>query len=234
MLIVRWLIVFSMLCSTALYAAENDLQDLRRDDGNPNEWRLVFNNKTQKIKTYFKKEDKKRVRSFRMEAELDAPLSTVANVEFDADNYKNWYYQVEESKLLKIVSDTEFYTYIRYNSPGGLPDRDTVFQTVIKPYSKKTGYMMMLIKNKDDYIMPSNGITRIAVLDMVAKFTPIGTQKTLMEIEGYMDPGGFAPMWAVNLVQRTTPLTTIIGLQRMLLLPRYSSPTYNNPFKYTE
>ena len=217
------------------FAADDDLSDLRKDAATDSEWRLVHNNKTHNIKTYFKKEDGKRVRSFKIESELDAPLSTVANVELDPNNYDKWYYQVTESKLLKATSNTEFYTYIRYNSPGGLPDRDTVLQTIIKPYSKKTGYMQLTIRGIDDYIPATAGVTRIAALDMIAKFTPIAEgKKTNLEIVGYMDPGGFAPIWAVNFVQRTTPLTTIIGLQRMLLLPQYNSPSFSTPFKYME
>ncbi len=224
-----------VLTTSVGFAADDDLNDLRKDAASDSEWRLVHNNKTHDIRTYFKKEDGKRVRSFKIESELDAPLSTVANVELDPNNYDKWYYQVTESKLLKATSNTEFYTYIRYNSPGGLPDRDTVLQTLIKPYNKKTGYMQLTIRGVDDFIPPTAGITRIAALDMIATFKPIADgKKTNLEIVGYMDPGGFAPIWAVNFVQRTTPLTTIIGLQRMLLLPQYNSPSFSTPFKYTE
>ncbi|HEX5361844.1 MAG TPA: hypothetical protein VFW49_12315, partial [Fluviicoccus sp.] len=34
--------------------------------------------------------------------------------------------------------------------------------------------------------------------------------------EGFIDPGGSAPDWATNFVQRMAPYQTVLGLQRMI------------------
>lgn len=223
-----------LLCvQTTAYSEDRELNELR-GTVSYDEWKLIRDDKLHNIQTYIKQEEGKRLRSFKLHALLDAPLSTIARVEFDADNYRQWYYSVTESRFLKKISNTEFYSYIRYNSPGALPDRDTTLQTVIQPYNSKTGFMKMTIRSLPGFLPPVDGVVRIHTLDMVARFYPVDAQKTRMEIEGYMDPGGFAPMWAVNFVQRTTPSTTIIGLQRMLKMPKYASTEPYTDYKYME
>jgi hypothetical protein len=53
--------------------------------------------------------------------------------------------------------------------------------------------------------------------------------QTHEEVEGYIDPGGDIPAWAINAVQRQAPYYTVIGLQRMVKnLPKFAVSKLKN------
>jgi hypothetical protein len=66
--------------------------------------------------------------------------------------------------------------------------------------------------------------------DMLIRWTPISNDKTRLEVEGFIHPGGEVPAWAINAVQRQAPYYTMLGLQRMVQLPQYKTPTTPSPF----
>lgn len=66
--------------------------------------------------------------------------------------------------------------------------------------------------------------------DMLIRWTPISDDKTRLEVEGFIHPGSDVPAWAVNAVQRQSPYYTMLGLQRMVQMPQYKSPTTPMPF----
>ena len=58
----------------------------------------------------------------------------------------------------------------------------------------------------------------------------ISDEQVRVEVEGFIDPGGLAPSWAINAVQRQAPYYTVLGLQRMVKLPKYSEAKGPLPF----
>ena len=164
---------------------------------------------------------------------MDAPLETVARVQFDVDNIKKWFWSTSESKLLKKVSDREFYYYQVYRTPL-VPDRDVILHAVIEPYSAKKGFMGLKINAVPDYMPIKSGLVRMAAHEIVFKFTPVGDDKTKLEFDGYIDPSGVSPAWAINYYQRKSPYISVIGMQRMLLRPEYRDTKEPMPYSYKE
>ena len=76
---------------------------------------------------------------------------------------------------------------------------------------------------------------RVQEQDMTVKFTPIAKDKVRLEAEGFVDPGGIAPTWAMNFVQRNAPYSTMLGLQRRVSMAAHNG-TLNepSPFVYIE
>lgn len=211
--------------------AESDLEELRGSDVLTNEWKLVKNDKLRNIKAYLKREDGKKIRSFRIEAIIDAPMEAVARVGFDIDNYRRWYWQLLDARLLKKVSDREYIYYLVHNAPVGNPDRDVILRAVVEPYTPQKGYALVRINALPDYLPPKPPLVRMQAEDMVVKYTPLGKNKTLFENEGYIDPGGAAPVWTINFVQRQAPYAAVVGMLRMLQLPEYLNPDKPLPYK---
>ena len=198
-----------------------------------NGWLLVRDDAVHNIKAYAKQEDEKKFRTFRVEALMDAPLETVARVQFDVDNIKKWFWSTSESKLLKKVSDREFYYYQVYRTPL-VPDRDVIIHAVIEPYTVKKGFMGLKINAVPDYMPDKSGLVRMAAHEIVFKFTPVGEDKTKLEFDGYIDPSGVSPAWAINYYQRKSPYISVIGMQRMLLRPEYRDTKEPMPYSYKE
>lgn len=146
---------------------------------------------------------------------MDAPLEALARATFDFENYPRWYFKMKQSKVLKQVSPTEVYFYQVFAAPPGLPDRDVVVHLTIDPYSTRRGYFRLNIAAAPDYLPPQQGLVRMPGFNMTTTYTPLPDNKWKLESEGYIDPGGTAPTWATNYVQRNAPYQVLLGLQRV-------------------
>ncbi|PTQ86739.1 hypothetical protein [Agitococcus lubricus] len=214
------------------FAVDNDLKDIRPDI-NKNEWQLVKNDTTRNIKTYIREVDGKRI-NFKVDAMIDGDLATVARVHFDVDNIKHWFWETLDSRLLKKVSSTEYYYYMQYNAPVTMPDRDAILHAVVEPYTAKKGYMQLTINAVPDYLPVQANLVRVQAQDMTVKFTPMGKDKVHIAAEGFVDPGGIAPTWAMNFVQRNAPYSTMLGLQRRVNMAAHMPLNEPLPFAYME
>ena len=206
---------------TTFADARDDVEELRVDSKRANDWVLVKKDKLKNITTWAKREDGKSIRSFKVDMTLDASLETVARVHFDVENIKRWFWETKESRLLKKVSDKEYYFYQVFNAPLTIPDRDSIVHVTVEPFNAKRGYMMLTLKAVPDFMPPQPGKTRVAAQDYYIKFTPIDKNTTRLESSGYIDPGGVMPAWTINFVQRTAPYSSMLGLARMVQLPYY-------------
>ncbi len=222
-----------MLPLTSVIAATDDLDELRGSN-DANEWQLVKNDARRNIQTFSKREDGKRIRSFKVDMIVDAPLETLARIHFDYDNYTHWYFKARNSKLLKRVSPTEVYYYQVFSAPYGLPDRDVILHNVIEPYTPQKGFLRFNITAVPTFMPEQPSLVRILAMNMTVTFTPLPNGKTRLESEGYLDPGGITPAWATNYVQRNAPYSVMLGLQRMALSGEYND--YKTPlqFKFKE
>ncbi|HQV22331.1 MAG TPA: hypothetical protein PLJ88_04515 [Agitococcus sp.] len=224
------------LCSITsvptVYALEA-LKDVRVER-DKSEWQLVKNDVTRNIKTYIREGDAKRI-NFKIDAVIEGTLEAVARVHFDINNIKHWYWETLDSRLLQKVSSTEYYYYMQYNAPVTMPDRDAILHAKIEPYSAKKGYMQLSIKAVPDYLPPQGNLVRVQEQDMTVKFTPIAKDKVRLEAEGFVDPGGIAPTWAMNFIQRNAPYSTMLGLQRRVTMAAHNGTlNESSQFIYAE
>lgn len=237
MRIKRWALVTLaispiVLAGSLVYAANDDLEELRQAD--ISDWQMVKNDSRRNIKTWSKREDGKQIRSFKVEMILDEPLETVARIHFDYDNYPRWYFKMLRSKMLKQVSPTEVYYYQVFSAPYGLPDRDVVLHNIIEPYNTQRGFLRFNISAVPAFMPEQPSLVRMKAMNMTVTFTPLAGGKTRLESEGYLDPGGAAPAWATNYVQRNAPYSVMLGLWRMAQSGEYESSKTPIPFKYKE
>lgn len=229
---IAFALMTTLTAAPMVYALEGDLKDLR-PEVNKKEWQLVKNDTTRSIKTYIREGDGKRI-NFKVDAMIEGTLENVARVHFDVDNIKHWYWETLDSRLLKKVSSTEYYYYMQYNAPVTMPDRDAILHAVIEPYTVKKGYMQLSIRAVPDYLPAQANLVRVQEQDMIVKFTPVGKEKVHLEAEGFVDPGGIAPTWAMNFVQRNAPYSTMLGLQRRVNMTAATTQTEPAQFLYAE
>lgn len=217
------------------YAASgDDVDDLRSDSKRKNEWIQVKKDKLKNITTWAKQEEGKTIRSFKVDMIVDASLETVARLHFDVENIKRWFWETKESRLLKKVSNKEYYYYQVFNAPLTIPDRDTIVHVIVEPFSAKKGFMALRLNAAPDFMPVQPGKTRVQAQDYYVKFTPIDKNTTRLEAEGYIDPGGVIPSWTINFVQRSAPYTSMLGLARMVQLPYYREGTGPTDFTFME
>lgn len=215
-------------------AAGDDVDELRADSKRKNEWIQIKKDRLKQITTWAKQEEGKNIRSFKVDMVVDANLETLARVHFDVENIKRWFWETKESRLLKKVSDREYYYYQVFNAPLTVPDRDTIVHVIVEPFTAKKGYMALKCNAAPSFMPPQPGRTRVQAQDYVVKFTPIDKNTTHLEAEGYIDPGGVIPSWTINFVQRSAPYTSMLGLARMVQLPYYRDGNSSMDFTYME
>ncbi len=212
-----------------------DVDDLRNTQkSNANEWRLHKNDARHKIKVYVKNEEGQKLRSFKVEGIIDAPLETLLRIQSDVENYARWYFEIAEVKLLKKVSDKEFYFYLVHDAPIGLPKRDVILRTVIEPMSKKQPYVQLRMTSIPDYMPPRPPFIRMEAENYIVRYTPLSKTQTLREVEGFINPGGSSPAWAINFVSGKGPYTNMMGIRRMSLLPQYADSKEPLPYTFFE
>ncbi|HEX5360577.1 MAG TPA: hypothetical protein VFW49_05735 [Fluviicoccus sp.] len=220
-LLTAWLALW--LCvslNAAAKTADDDLDELREKLGN--QWVLLKNDRLRSIKTWIKQEDDKQYRSFRVEATLNGDVETYTRVMLDADNFSKWYWEVLESKMLKRVSATEYYLYLKHRAPIGQPNRDVILHAVFEPQSGQNKALVMHVNAAPGYLPEKPKLVRMPAEDMTVKVTPLPGNRVQLEAEGYVDPGGNVPNWAINYIQRSAPYSIMLGLQRMMQNPDYA------------
>ena len=231
-------VITLMLASLTLpvisYADVDDGLLELRDPQQLNVWIPAKNDAKKNIKTWYKSEDGKKIRSFKVDTLLNGSLITVAHVFLDIDNYTRWFWQVREAKVVQKISPTEFVYYVQHHAPVTLPDRDAYIRVTIEPYSSQKGYATFRLKAIPDFMPEKPPLVRMLGEDMLIKLTPIGKEQVRVEVEGFLDPGGRAPTWAINAVQKQAPYYTVLGLQRMVQQSQILNTNEPLPFKLFE
>lgn len=218
-----------LLPATAM-AAPDDLDDLR--DSSKGEWRLIKHDKKREIRIFVKNEEGKNIRTFRSEGIYDYPIEDLARVQSDIENYSKWYFSSRDTRLLKKVSDTEFIFYLVHDAPIGLPDRDVILKAVIEPMNTRRPYVTIRMTSLPDYLPPKPPYTRMVAENYTMKWTPMGPNRTKREVEGFIDPGGSSPAWAINFVQGKGPYANMIGMSRMLENSKYWHKEQKDPLPF--
>lgn len=211
-----------------VHADDDDLQELQGRLGN--QWMLVKNDQLRHIKTYAKQEDGKRFRSFKVEAMMDGSVEVGVRVLLDFDNYSKWYWEVQESRLLKRVSATEYYMYMIHRAPYGIPNRDVILHAQVEPQGPNHPGITLRVEAVPDYMPARPPLVRMLAEDMVVNYTPQPDNKVLIEASGYVDPGGKVPSWANNFIQRSAPYSILLGLFRMVGSSEYHNSRTPLPF----
>jgi hypothetical protein len=216
------LLCLTLALATTGHAAKNDDDDDKTDylpynEKAAKEWSLIKEDQRHQIKTYSKQEDNHRYRSFKVQGILNGSLEAAARCQFDIEGLTTWYMNATESKLLKRVSDTEYYFYFRVKMPLGVPHRDVVVHANVQPYSTKTGFLGITYSAAPDFIPAKPGVVRMPAYETSIKLTPLAADKVEEQLEGYADPGGAGlPTWLVNYAQRRAPYANMLGRQRAI------------------
>ncbi|HEX5276750.1 MAG TPA: START domain-containing protein [Fluviicoccus sp.] len=193
---------------------DNDLASLQDKVGR--EWQLIKQSSKPEIRSWVKREDGHQIRSFRIEATLNGTLEAFLQTAMDAENYGRWHWQILESRTLKRISPQESIVYLKHKAPYSLPDRDVVVRVQVK--SSSPGEAVLSVEALPNYIPATPGVVRMPAENMTVKVSVRPGRQLAVEAEGFFDPGGQAPDWAANFVQRSAPYNILLGLQRVLSL----------------
>lgn len=218
----RSLLFLSLFFCSSFAQATDELDELRAV--NKNEWRLLKNDQRQKIKIWTKNEDDKPIRSFKVESVLDAPLDSVIRLSADITGMARWLFQLKSAKVIKLISPNEVIAYLVFDAPLGVPDRDAVVRITTPSVASKQSYYVIKWEALPNYLPLKPPFVRMQATNFSAKYVSLNEHQTALDTEGYFNPGGNDPVWAVNFMQTRAPYVSLLGLRRALLNTKYQDP----------
>lgn len=199
---------------------DNELNELRPYIGS--DWIQIKDDKRHQIKAFIRREENKSFRSFKVEMLLNSDLKTLSNVLLDFDNFYKWYWKLKTIDVLKKISDKHYILYFVHDVPYQLPDLDVVLDATVEPQNLHKNYLTIKVAAHPNYLPERPPFKRMIAEDMSIRITPVGKDKTLMEIQGYFEVANTVlPTWAANMIQRSAPYTVCLQLKRMTTLPEY-------------
>ncbi len=157
--------------------------------------------------------------ALRGEGVIDAPLLRVGSVLVDTPRAHEWIDSLEETRIIRKISDTEYVKWDHIGTPFVLADRDFVFKVKLE-FSSKEKQMRVRFHSVKDAAAPKTDFVRGQFLYGAYILTSIdGGKKTRILAELLCDPKGSVAKWMVNLFQKSWPYNTITALRRQVKKP---------------
>ncbi len=162
---------FTFLLATSALATPEEL--LENDDGN---W--VFINH---------------------EGIIDAPLSIVVDHFKDVKKVDSMIPGLKIKKILKQISDSERIDYDHYELPWPFKDRYTIYRAREKIVAGRKILLTMNPLDNLPFEQNDKVAVRIKESSFLLKSLPEDESKTRVTIKLTVDPGGYLPVWFINL-----------------------------------
>jgi START domain len=152
--------------------------------------------------------------AFKGDTVMAAPIGKVLHVLIDHQHPTEW---VDRLYLSRVVSEASAFDYVMYQAyelPAVLSNRDYVFRSV--GTTDAAGAVTLAMESVEVPGAPETVGVRARLVNSRYQLTPLGPDRTRVEVEILTDPMGAMPVWLVNLIQRSWPLDTLNGVRAQL------------------
>lgn len=150
--------------------------------------------------------------AYRLEAEIDAPASVVAEAArhniFDLDLVPD---NVQKTVLRTQDEVAWIYSYI--DLPMVVRDRDVITRSE-RSYDARTGVYRLEWSASNEGPAPRRGVVRMPQSSGSWVFSPLGNGRTRAVYENFTDIGGSLPAWIANPMMDSTVTQSIIDLRQ--------------------
>jgi hypothetical protein len=157
--------------------------------------------------------------AFRGEGDVNAPLLAVGSVLVDVPHEKDWIDSVEDARVVRQISETEYVVYSHVGTPVTMSDRDFVADVrLIFDASQKS--LTIRMHSVTDPKAPPTDYVRGELKDSSFILTSTDNgNKTHVVAEIHCDPKGSIAGWIVNLFQKSWGYNTLRSLRRQVAKP---------------
>lgn len=145
---------------------------------------------------------------------MEAPLDKLLWVLVDNEHKTEWVDMCSESRVLERVNVHEFVIYQRFSLPWYLTDRDYVYRG--RAVREADGAVRLLLSSVEHADAPETVGIRGQLVASCYLLTPLGPNRTRVEVEIQTDPCGMVPDWLVNIVQKEWPRKTLRGISQQV------------------
>lgn len=158
----------------------------------------------------------------KLSTSVKAPLSGIAALFSDVDNYKDWGYKVSHSRLLKRVSSTELWYYAKFDFPWPLDDRDIILHSKME---QDPNTLQIRITNTPypTYLPENKGVMRMKNTTTRWLFVPGEDGWVYVEQQISTDSANDMPEWLVKMTADTGPRETAKAVRKILRQDQYQN-----------
>ncbi|MCW8839338.1 MAG: START domain-containing protein [Gammaproteobacteria bacterium] len=144
---------------------------------------------------------------------LKTTLVAATALILDVDNHHRWIDAVDESRVLKRLSQTESINYTVSYAPWPVSDRDAVVRTRV---AQDAASLIVQIGSEalPDYLPRKPGRVRVEAIASGWQLRPLPDGGVEVRYRVHSSPGGQLPGWLVNAVVTEQPLNTLINMQQ--------------------
>ncbi|MFK7731434.1 MAG: START domain-containing protein [Pseudomonadales bacterium] len=178
------------------------------------------------IQVYTRDVEGSKFKQVRSVMQTDFRLQSVVALIRDGKACPRWADLCEESRVVKTVSETEFYVYNLNDIPWPVKDRDAITHVTWERDSD-TGMVTMTATATDSDLVP---VTKKAVRleNAVTQWMMLPKPDGSLEIasEGHIDPAGPTPAWVTNLMLIDSPFKTMENLRKEMANDAYADITF--------
>jgi hypothetical protein len=146
--------------------------------------------------------------------QIKASVDDVIQLLSKFDNYTKWMYKCSESKLLKRVSETEYYVYTVTDAPWPVSDRDLISK--VNAEKKADGTVSLKLTGVKDYIPVKPDKVRVPRFSGLWQASPKSNGMVEVTYQLESDPGGSLPDWVANATATDIPYFTLYEMKKLL------------------
>ncbi len=158
---------------------------------------------------------------FKAVAIINARIETVGEVLRDVASYPSWAADIVKAKVIQKISDDNMLVYFHQNVQWPVEDRDMLLKiNTLTDFSKGRSEIRIIGVNSP-LIQSPNGTTRVKEISGQYLLEYIEREHTRVTYSVKSDPGGSIPASLANMSSKDIPYRTLLGLKKMVLLPKY-------------
>jgi hypothetical protein len=153
----------------------------------------------------------------KVEMDLPGNIYQLASILMDADQYVQWSYSVEKSKVVKKINPSSFVYYMEVNAPWPVTNRDLYAELNIS--MDTVGHTLKVYtKGNKNFRPPGNDLVRIPYSNSTWSVSTVSGNAMHLSYELEIDPGGSVPGWIMNMFSTKAPFETFKNLKHKMSL----------------
>jgi hypothetical protein len=188
----------------------------------PDKWKLI--NEEADIKVYSHALEGTKIKTFRGEKLMNAPLKKILWVLLDNDHRTEWVDRLKYSHVIQTITPFEYIIHQEFNLPWPVANRDYVYKGKATLDSKTGSVTLKLTSVNHDQVPNVKRVVRGHLDESFYVLTPMKDGQTLVEVSIQTDPKGLIPSWLANLIQKKWPIKTLKGIEHQLVKVEKESP----------
>jgi len=176
---------------------------------NAQDWQLKKNENG--IKVYTSKRENSNLLMYKVETTLNANYKDVYYQVVDFEDNKKNLESVKKLKILSVKPEKEFVTYMIFDLPWPLSDRDLLVGMTV---TKKTSGYNLVSESRKEPVAEKEDYVRIKEFREEWDISYLNKNSTKVKVVGWANPGGAIPVWVVNMFVVGEPYAFMAGVKK--------------------